>query len=77
MSIVLITKNHAPPIGNCASEAAFLGDGVGQITPVRPTAQAVEVKAAEILAAAGESILTLQGLVTLGSLGGWARQEGP
>lgn len=77
MSIVLITKAHAPPIGNCALEAAFLGDGVGQITPVRATAHAVEVKAAEILAAAGESILTLQGLVTLGSLGGWARQESP
>jgi hypothetical protein len=72
-----IAKIHAPPVFKFGLEAAFLEAGVGQVTPARRTAQAVDVMAADILAAADELILTLQGLVVVGRVVGDARQEGP
>lgn len=54
---------HTLLTGNCRTEAEFSEVAVGQITPVRRTLlQAADVKEAEILAAAEESILTLHGL---------------
>lgn len=54
---------HTLLTGNCRTEAEFSEVAVGQITPVRSTLlQAADVKEAEILAAAEESILTLHAL---------------
>jgi hypothetical protein len=72
-----IANFHAPPIFKYALEAAFLDVGVGQVTPGRSRAHAIDVIAADILAAADELIFALQGLVVLGSVVGSARQDGP
>jgi hypothetical protein len=77
MSREAVARAHAPPIFKCALETALLGDGVGQVTPGRSRAHAIDVMAADILAAADELILALQGLVGLGSVVGSARQDGP
>lgn len=77
MSREAVARIHAPPIFKCVLEAAFLDDGVGQVTPGRSRAHAIDVMAADMLAAADELILALQGLVVLGSVVGSTRQEGP